>query len=67
MVELIEKNIGKKAIIDFKPMQPGDVPESFADINESKRKLSYKPCVNVDKGIERFINWYNNYRKDNNS
>ena len=63
MIELIEKYIGKKAIIDFKPMQPGDVPESFADIEKSNRMLGYIPSVNIDVGIEELVKWYGEYNK----
>ena len=61
VVHLIEENLGKKAIIDFQPMQPGDVKESFADIEKSTKLLGYKPTTNVDVGIRNFINWYNKY------
>ena len=58
---MLEENLGKKAKIDFKPMQPGDVKESFADIEKSIEKLGYKPTTNVDAGIEQFINWFKEY------
>ena len=61
VVHYIEENLGKKAKIDFKPMQPGDVKESFADIEKSIEKLGYKPTTNVDAGIEQFINWFKEY------
>jgi UDP-glucuronate 4-epimerase len=61
VVSLIEKNLGKKAEINFLPMQPGDVPESFADIDKSIEMLNYKPTTNVDVGIKKFIDWYLNY------
>ena len=61
VVHLIEENLGKKAIINFQPMQPGDVKESFADIEKSTKLLGYKPTTNVDIGIRNFINWYNEY------
>ena len=63
VVDLIEKNINKKAKIEFLPMQPGDVPESFADIDKAKEYLNFNPKVNVDLGIEKFINWYKEYNK----
>jgi len=63
MIELIEKNIGKKAIVDFKPMQPGDVHESFADIDLSIEKLGFNPSVNIDTGIKELIKWYKDYNK----
>ena len=63
VVRLIEKNIDKKAKIEFLPMQPGDVPESYADIDKTKEYLNFNPKVNVDLGIEKFINWYKEYKK----
>lgn len=61
MIELIEKNIGKKAIVDFQPMQPGDVPESFADIEKSSEMLGYRPSINIDTGIKYLIDWFKEY------
>lgn len=61
MILLIEKGLGKKAIIDFKPIQLGDVKESFADIELSNNKLGYKPRITIKKGIPRFLKWYKNY------
>jgi len=64
MIELIEKNIGNKANINLQPMQPGDVPESFADIGKSVEMLGYKPETNIDKGIKYLVDWlkeYNNW------
>ncbi|MBL7095373.1 NAD-dependent epimerase/dehydratase family protein [candidate division KSB1 bacterium] len=63
MIALIEKYIGKKAIIIFKSMQPGDVPESFAEINKTKILLGYNPGTNIEEGIKEFINWYRDYNK----
>jgi len=61
VVRIIEQKLGKKAEIDFRPMQPGDVTESFADIDKSVKILGYKPITNVDKGIKYFIKWYKGY------
>ena len=61
MIKLIEENVGKKAIIDFQPMQPGDVPKSFADIDKSKIHLGYEPKTNINKGINNFLDWFKNY------
>jgi len=61
MVELIEKNVGKKAIIDFQPLQPGDVPESFAEIKKSVEMLRYSPETNIDRGIKHLVDWYREY------
>ena len=61
MIKIIETNLGKKAHIDFQPMQPGDVPESFADIDRSIKKLNYNPKIDIESGIPLFIDWYNSY------
>jgi len=61
VIRLIELKINKKAKIDFLPMQPGDVPESFADIDKSIEMLGFKPKTNIDQGLDKFINWYLEY------
>ena len=65
IVHLIEKNLNKKAIIEFLPMQPGDVRESFADIDYTKQKLNYNPKTSVEQGIPQFIEWYKEYYEIN--
>ena len=62
-IALIEKNLGKKANINLMPIQPGDVPETYADISNSTKKLGYIPTTNIETGIKKFINWYKNYYK----
>ena len=61
MIGLLEKELGEKVIVDFQPMQPGDVPESFADITKSEEMLGFKPTTNVDDGISKFIDWYKHF------
>ena len=61
VVSLIEKNLNKKAEIKYLPMQPGDVLESFADIDKSIEMLNYKPSTNVNVGIENLIKWYKKF------
>ena len=63
VVSFIEKKIGKKAIVEFEPIQPGDVEKTFADIDKAKRKLGYNPNTNVEEGIGNFIDWYLEYSK----
>ena len=58
----IEKNVGKKAIFNYLPMQPGDVPATVADIAKLQ-KLGYEPKTNIDQGIKDFIGWYRGYYK----
>lgn len=61
VVTLIEQNLGKKAKINFRPMQPGDVTESFADIDKSIEMLNYNPTINIDVGVKNFIRWYEKF------
>ncbi len=64
-IGLIEENLGKKAEIKFMPIQPGDVPETFADINHARKKLGFEPTTTIEAGIKRFVDWYKNYYKTN--
>jgi UDP-glucuronate 4-epimerase len=64
IIRLIEKNINKKAKIEFLPMQPGDVKESCADIDKSIKMLNFNPKIKVAAGLKSFINWYKIYTKD---
>jgi UDP-glucuronate 4-epimerase len=61
MIGMIEYNLGKKAEIDFQPLQQGDAPESFADIEKSTAMLGYKPTTNIVDGIPLLIKWYIEY------
>lgn len=60
LVELLEKSLGMKAVIDRKPMQPGDVPITYADISKARQKLGYNPKVKIDQGIPIFVEWFRN-------
>jgi len=62
-IETIEKATGKKAIVELKPMQQGDVKETFADILASTRDLGFKPTTPIDVGIPRFVDWYRGFYK----
>lgn len=57
MIETVEKVVGKKAIIDQHPMQPGDVNLTFADISKAKEKLGYQPTTDVERGIRKYYKW----------
>ena len=58
MVATIEKVIGKKALLNKLPMQPGDVNRTFADISKAKRMLGYDPNTQFEDGIKKFVEWY---------
>jgi len=61
MISSIEKELDKKAEIDFQPMQAGDVKESFADIQYSTAKLGFLPKTSIEDGIPLFIEWYRSF------
>ena len=61
VVELLEAECGRKAEIDFQPIQPGDVRQSFADIDAIARDLGYAPTTSIDVGVPRFVEWYKGY------
>jgi UDP-glucuronate 4-epimerase len=58
LVELLESALNRKAIIERKPSQPGDVPITYADISKAKAKLGYAPTVQIEQGIPRFVEWF---------
>lgn len=60
-IEAIENELSKKAIKDFLPMQPGDVPYTEADVSDLVRDFGYKPSTQVRDGIKEFIKWYKNF------
>ena len=62
-IRLIEKACSKKANLKLLPMQPGDVLETFADIEHSKEELGFSPKTNLDEGIPRFVEWFREYHK----
>jgi len=61
-IEVLEKNMGKKAKKKMLPMQPGDVPATVADIRKLK-KLGWKPTTRIEEGIANFVSWYKEYYK----
>tara|TARA_Y100000748_G_scaffold303883_1_gene310658 strand:+ start:267 stop:1223 length:957 start_codon:yes stop_codon:yes gene_type:complete len=63
IIATIEESLNKKAKINFLPMQPGDVKQSYADITESIEKLRYSPETSIIDGIPQFIDWYKKYHK----
>lgn len=63
MIGLLEQATGKKAVIDFRPMQPGDVKDTFADISAIQRDHGYEPSTSIDVGIPRFVEWFKQYHR----
>ena len=63
LIEVIEKCTGKKALRNLEPMQLGDVKNTMADIERSKKDLNFHPKVKIEEGVPLFVNWYRNYFK----
>jgi UDP-glucuronate 4-epimerase len=62
LVELLERALGRRAIIDHQPLQPGDVPLTYADVGKARRLLGYEPQTNIEAGIDRFVDWFKKQR-----
>ena len=58
LIELLETALGRKAVIDRRPPQPGDVPVTFADITKARSRLRYHPRVRIEQGIPLFVDWF---------
>lgn len=58
LIELLEKNLGKTAIIDRRSMQAGDVSQTFADISKARQLLNYNPQTKIEDGIRKFVEWF---------
>lgn len=64
-IAIIERALGRTAEKELLPLQPGDVPESFADIDSARRDLGFGPTISIEEGIARFVAWYKRYHKIN--
>ena len=62
-IDAIENALGKKAIKKLLPLQPGDVPDTYANVDDLVQQFNYKPATTVQDGIQRFVDWYRNYFK----
>jgi UDP-glucuronate 4-epimerase len=62
LIEVIETELGTKAIIDRQPMQPGDVETTFADVANAGRLFGYRPSVTIEEGIAKFVRWFDGER-----
>jgi len=58
LIGLLEKELDSHAVIDRQPSQPGDVPQTFADIEKARRLLGYNPQTQIEEGIHRFVEWF---------
>jgi UDP-glucuronate 4-epimerase len=60
-IDALEKALGKKAKINFLPLQPGDVLDTYANVDDMEKKFDYKPSTSVIKGVKNFVKWYKDY------
>jgi UDP-glucuronate 4-epimerase len=63
VVELIERAVGKRAVRELLPMQPGDVPETCADTTDLERAVSFRPRTPIGEGVSRFVDWFLKFRE----
>ena len=61
MIGLIERECGRRAEIEFQPLQPGDVPETYADISAIQRDLGFSPTTPIESGVPKFVSWFKEY------
>jgi UDP-glucuronate 4-epimerase len=66
LISLLEKELGARAQIDWQPPQPGDVPQTFADISKARKLLGYDPQTQIETGLHRFIEWFRASRETSN-
>jgi UDP-glucuronate 4-epimerase len=62
-IEILEKCLGKEAIKNLLPLQPGDVPDTYADVSDLVNDLGYKPTTLLETGISNFVEWYRSFYK----
>jgi UDP-glucuronate 4-epimerase len=60
-IAAIEAATGRTAIREMLPLQPGDVPDTFADVGELERAVGYRPATSVTDGVGAFVDWYRRY------
>ena len=63
-IETLEKHLGKKAKKEFLPLQAGDVPKTYADVDDLIKDVGFKPNTSIDEGIGKFVEWYREYYGD---
>ena len=60
-IEVLEDCLGKKAERNLLPLQPGDVPDTFANVDDLVRDFDYRPSTPIEVGVQRFVDWYLDY------
>lgn len=62
-IEILEEKLGREAVKNFMPIQPGDVPETYADIEALENAIGFRPLTSIEEGIGNFVTWYKEYYK----
>ncbi len=63
LIEILEEKLGRKAVKNFLPMQPGDVPATYADVDDLQKDVGFKPSTPLEVGVGRFVDWYCDFFK----
>ena len=63
LIEILENALGKKAKKNYMPIQPGDVPATYADVDDLTRDVGFKPSTSIEEGVKKFVDWFLEYRK----
>jgi UDP-glucuronate 4-epimerase len=63
LIGVLEAKLGKKANLNLLPLQPGDVPATYADVDDLFRDVGFKPTTSIAEGVGRFVDWYKEYRR----
>ena len=63
LIQTLERSLGKKALKNLLPMQPGDVPATYADVDDLVRDVGFKPATSIETGVSRFVEWYRDYHR----
>ncbi len=62
-IQVLEQCLGRKAKLDLLPMQPGDVPATYADTAELERAVEFRPATSIEKGVSEFVDWYKSFHR----
>ncbi|MEM9322704.1 MAG: capsular biosynthesis protein CpsI, partial [Pseudomonadota bacterium] len=60
-ISVIEDCVGKKAEMNLLPLQPGDVPDTYADVDDLVADVDYKPSTPIETGVARFVDWFQDF------
>ena len=62
-ISALEKALGKKATVNMLPLQPGDVPDTYANVEDLVKNFDYRPKTSIEEGVKNFVDWYLKYLK----